>query len=638
MKTTLLSTTLLLLASCASASGVPRENGGTDFHVAPTGSDTASGTAAHPFATLPRALEAARADGNAAGDRILLHGGEYRITKPVALTAADSGAPGKPLVITAAPGEKPVLTSATPITGWKLTDAATPALAKEAQGKVWEAEIPKGWCPHYLYADGRVMPVARLSKSSNFAEWPHVTSIGSVGPGGQLLGVPKGQLDLLPDNGDVEMDLIPVQWWNSISVVRSFDREKSTLRRHSKSPTVCDIKNQFICHGGHYNLLNALKFVTRPGEWAVDSAAGKVYFWPEKGTPADAKITAPTAYRLMEMNGDPMGKTKIHDIELRGLNFACTDRLPEDKWPDAWVKRQAELPDGMLALEGVENCVVDSCTFMNSGSYAIAFQNYAQKNRITKNEMGFLGCGGVLLQGFGPGTTDVSKNNVIQRNYIHHTGNGGFMHSAAVTLYQSNTNDISLNWLDNMPYTAVAIVGCHTKEFGPGHECKVWDSYGDNSAMYKVRYDELPQGRDTKLNRTEIKKYMHSGNNRIADNVVTNYMTQLGDGGALYSWGCGLGNVWEGNLLRRDKTRAHENLIAALYMDDEVDGATLRNNLCWHIGGGPYKTLNKGANKWENNVIENKKPAKYDARLQELKDAAQKAGGWLNKPADDGDK
>ena len=607
-----------------------------EFHVAPTGNDGNPGTAAKPFARVEQALAAARAAKSAdpgGANTILLHGGGYHLQKPVTLVPGDSGSPGKPLTITAVPGEIPVMTSARDIAGWKRVEDTLPGLATEARGKVWVADIPKGWRFHFLYADGAAMPVARMHKSENFHDWPRVAKVGPVEPGGQLLGVAKGVLDNLPDNGDVEMNLIPVQWWNSLSVIRSFDREAGTLRRHSKSPTVCDYKDRFIAGGGAYNLQNALKFLTQPGEWAVDSANGKVYFWPLSGSPAGMKITAPTATRLLEIKGDPLGKSTVHDVIIRGLHFTCTDRLPEDQWPDAWVKRQAELPDGMIAIEGAENCVIDSCTITYSGSYAIAFQNYARNNQVTRNEMGWLGCGGVLLQGFGPGTTDVSKGNFIQRNYIHHTGNGGFMHSAAVTLFQSNSNDISLNWLDNLPYAAVQIVGCHTKEFGPGRECQIWDSYGNNEAMYKTRYDELPKGRETTLDRTEIKKYLHSGNNRIANNIISNYMTKLGDGGALYCWGCGLGNVWEGNLLKRTVTRPGEHLIIAIYMDDEVDGATIRNNICWHKGNA-YDTLNKGANKWENNVIQATKPAGYDARLQELAEAARAAGGWLNTPAD----
>jgi hypothetical protein len=128
-----------------------------------------------------------------------------------------------------------------------------------------------------------------------------------------------------------------------------------------------------------------------------------------------------------------------------------------------------------------------------------------------------------------------------------------------------------------------------------------------------------------------IKPYLLSGNNRIRHNIVTNYMNKLHDGGALYCWCCGNGNLWDGNLLRRDKSEPGEDLCIAIYMDDEVDQATITNNICWHIG---RPTINKGANKWENNIITSQKPAGYDARLAEITTEAERAGNWLAEPKD----
>jgi hypothetical protein len=64
-------------------------------------------------------------------------------------------------------------------------------------------------------------------------------------------------------------------------------------------------------------------------------------------------------------------------------------------------------------------------------------------------------------------------------------------------------------------------------------------------------------------------------------------------------------------------------------MDDEVDGATLKDNICWHIG---RPTINKGANQWENNVITTRRPAGYDAWMAALVAEAERAGGWLARP------
>lgn len=626
---------LILLAAAVLAAG---SASAADFHVSPKGDDTTGdGSPAKPFATLEKARDAVRAyklAHVAAANTILLHGGEYRLTRPVVFGPEDSGSPEAPFTVCAAPGEKPVLTSATPITGWKLADAATPNLATEAQGKVWVADIPKGWRFHALYADGKPMQVARLFKHNNWHAWSCFTSIGPVGPGGQLLGVPKGQLDGLPDNGDVEMDLLPEVFWNSLSVVRDFDRKASTLRRHSKVPNVCAKKNEFHHDGasdfGYYNLLNALKFLSKPGEWAVDSAAGKVYFWPEKDSPDAMSVLAPRLYRLVEVSGDKSKASLVHDIHLRSLSFECTDRLPEDQWPDDWIKRNSELPDAMLRMTDVEGCVVEGCTFFHSGSYCVGLMDHARKNRILRNEMGFPGCGGVLMQGYGPGTLDVNKNNTIRRNYIHHMGNGGYMHSAAITLFQSGENDISLNLIDHAPYTAIVIVGSHTTDYKPGQDTPmIWDSYGNADAMYHVRWNELPKGRDTVFpdDGKSLKVFLHSRNNRVVNNIVLNYMERLHDGGGLYSWGCGTGNLWEGNLLHGTTGGWG---VASIYMDDQSDHSIVRGNVCW-IVSKPNTSRGQGI-VWDKNEFSGSKTAAYDRCLAEISGRMIHSGGLLNGP------
>src|SRR5689334_2799997 len=92
-----------------------------NLFVAPNGKDTWSGRMAEPragatdgpFATLPAALNAARAarQNNQASDGITIwmRGGTYELSKPILLTPEDSGTDGqKPLTIAAWQNEKPV--------------------------------------------------------------------------------------------------------------------------------------------------------------------------------------------------------------------------------------------------------------------------------------------------------------------------------------------------------------------------------------------------------------------------------------------------------------------------------------------------------------------------------------------------
>jgi hypothetical protein len=606
-----------------------------DIYVSPTGRDADPGTRARPFQTLERARDAAarivRNGSLKPGQelRIILRGGIYRRTKPFVLGPSHGAPPGAKIVYQGFPSETATVTGAREISGWRPMVAGTPGLKPEAKGHVWEARIAKGWRFHYFTVDGKPQPVARLVKSDNWTTWPKPVKVGTVEPKGQLLTLSPGQLDGLPNNGDVEMNLMPVNFWNSLSVLRDINPVANTARRHSKSPTQCDKKDRFADSAGNYNLQNALPFLTQPGEWCVDSSAGVVYYWPLDGTMKGKKAWAPAAYRLVEVASVKRG-SPVSGLAFRGITFTCTDRLPEDQWPENWIKRQAELPDAMLTFDGATNCSVEGCTFLYSGSYSVALMNRTSRVKVVGNDMGYSGCGGVLMQGFGPGTEDVNHSNTIRRNHIHHTGNGGYMHSAAVTLYQSGDNDISLNWIDSVPYVGIQIAGCRPDEFGPGtlDGSAIWDSYGGNQAMYGVRWSELPKGRGSAFTRQSFKAYLQSSNNRIRRNVLTDYMNRLHDGGALYCWGCGMGNVWEGNVLRREKTTEGEVWCFALYMDDFVDGAVLKNNIAWHRGPA---TINKGENSWEGNVVSADKPAGFDDRLAEIMAEARKEGGWLGR-------
>ena len=86
-----------------------------NYYVAPDGDDSASGSRAAPWASFARAQSVA-----APGDTIYFRGGTYRFTRGVNACASrtsvvdaflldKSGAAGKPIRYSAAPGERPVL-------------------------------------------------------------------------------------------------------------------------------------------------------------------------------------------------------------------------------------------------------------------------------------------------------------------------------------------------------------------------------------------------------------------------------------------------------------------------------------------------------------------------------------------------
>ena len=85
-------------------------------------------------------------------------------------------------------------------------------------------------------------------------------------------------LDGLPSNGDVEMVCIMAQYGvMGNGVLTNIDPVSGTARWNSTQTNIRELYTH------NYNLENALKFIDEPGEWAVDSAAGVVYYWPRAG-------------------------------------------------------------------------------------------------------------------------------------------------------------------------------------------------------------------------------------------------------------------------------------------------------------------------------------------------------------------
>ena len=120
---------------------------GRELFVAPDGSDANPGTAERPFATLAKARDSVRAllaKGPVTGGvAVTLKPGEYRITETLALTAADSGTAGTPVVYRAQRKGAAVLYGGTRITGFEpVTDPnVLSRLPEEARGKVRQCNL-----------------------------------------------------------------------------------------------------------------------------------------------------------------------------------------------------------------------------------------------------------------------------------------------------------------------------------------------------------------------------------------------------------------------------------------------------------------------------------------------------------------
>ena len=173
----------------------------------------------------------------------------------------------------------------------------------------------------------------------------------------------------------------------------------------------------------------------------------------------------------------------MRNIALKGLTFIHTERHTWDAsyrgFQHDWSA--VDLADAAVRLRGARGCAVEGCRITGGGSSGIRLDLYAQDNRIEGNELSGLGGHGIELCGYGPGTVNVNKNNIISNNWIHHIGQL-YWHAFAIYLAQSEGNIVSRNLIHNIPFVGITLSGSRdmnkfNPRYGEGWNCVRWDDF-----------------------------------------------------------------------------------------------------------------------------------------------------------------
>ncbi|MCO8123484.1 right-handed parallel beta-helix repeat-containing protein [Stieleria sp. TO1_6] len=507
-----------------------------DFYVAATGSDTWSGTLADsnqqasdgPFATIQRARDAVRElkKSKATDIVVLVREGNYTLDETLVFGLQDSGEGPATITYAAYPGETPVLSSAREISKWRQADPNLPRLAKQARGKVLVADVSGSF--KCLFDQEGLLPRAR---SAGF--------IPMKGSGRSELRFPKGKLKRWPNVNDVEIVVRPHHAWIvNVLPLKSVD-EVNQIAYTSVDATYAMNELHFLKGTESCWVENVLEELDEPGEWALDTTEDKLYLWPRNET----TVVAPQLKELIRIEGaidkDGPKDDPVRNLHFRGLTFQHGDRdtLTDE---DAGLQHDWEMHDkatALLRLRGAENCSIENCHFANSGGGAIRVDLHGIENTISNNHIEQIGGSGILLCGYGPGTKDVNRNNLVFNNHIHHTGRI-YSHSPGIMVWQSGENRVANNLIHHTPYTGLILSGCMTDFF----------ARSGRELTRTIRWHEVG-GKPSKKTLDQVRPFLHTHDNRIEYNEIHHAMEALGDGNAIYIRGAGAGNVIRRNYV-----------------------------------------------------------------------------------------
>jgi hypothetical protein len=587
-----------------------RGNKTADFFVALDGNDAWSGrlakaNSAHtdgPFATISRARDAVRDLKHVSTNGsivVRIRGGTYRLKETLTFSLADSAPEGATITYAAYGDEKPVITSGVPIRNWRKLRDDPPILPRAARGKIWVADLPTGPQKLLTLYDGEErLPRARgegfaPADSPDKKSWPdkfiYPTNAMHDWP-----GLKEGELLVIP-TADYEMSILPLA---------AIDEETRIVT--TAAPASRPIgKVKFVPDSAWAE--NVLEVLDQAGEWVVSLGTRQIYLWPRSGRPGE-NIVAATLTELVRVEGkidyDGSKDEPVRGLGFRGLSFQHAERSPWQGYTGWGLQHHWETfdrPTAALRFRGAENCKVQGCRFSATGGTGIRLDLHCQKNRIVDNEISHVGAVGILLAGYGPGTKDVNRQNVVSNNWIHHSGEI-YWATPALMVWQSGENHIANNLIHDTPYSAITV----STRAG-------WNRAKPESDR-TVRWAELEKLPAT-LTWEDREPFMHARKNVVERNDIHDVMQTMGDGDGIYISGTGGGNLIRQNYIHHCDS---DGMADGIRCDDDQNETIIEGNVIYHtrcIGQG---ICSKGVNHIVNNIIADLLPSRRPIRPERV--------------------
>jgi len=454
-----------------------------EFYVSPAGNDANPGTQAGPFATLERARDEVRKLTQAGPltqpVTVLVRGGTYRLGASLVLGAQDSGTEAAPVVWQAAAGEEVRLCGGAALS----PDAFQPVrdekvlsrLDSTSRGKVLQADLagtgvkdlgsyPDSFrgapaVPELFFNDQRMTP----------ARWPNegwatiakIVESGSVPRSGDASPRP-GSFEYngdRPARWNVEAGVWLLGYWcfdwyeetikvNAIDV----DKRQITLGR----PTLYGIR-QGNPAPRRYRALNLLEELDQPGEFFLDHAAGRLFFWPP-GELAGARV-------VLSALKTPL--VSLHDashVTWRGFIV------------------EASLGHG-IEVSGGNGNRIEACEIRNTRQLGISVTGGAG-HRVEGCRIHDTGTGGLVLEG-GDRRTLAAAGHQAVNNRIGRFSQHQLTYASGIRLGGVG-NRAAHNLLYEAPHMAVGIGGNdHVFEYNIVRD--VCTASDDAGALYKGR-------------------------------------------------------------------------------------------------------------------------------------------------------
>jgi hypothetical protein len=402
-----------------------------DFYVAVDGDDSNPGTIDKPFATLEKARDTVRyVRGRGlpeGGVTVYLRGGKYFRTQSFALTEADSGQAGKPIVYKRYAGEVVRLIGGREI----KPEWFSPVTAED---DVWSRLDPAahGHCAKVNLAAhgiGELGEPMQMELSFNgellqLARWPNEGFVRTTTAENDIT---FGYEDPRPKRWLEAPDAYAAGYWRHGWAFRVERIANVDLR--ARRITLEDSPSYGIQPKKPYYVLNLIEEIDRPGEWYLDRGTGILFLWPSESFGRSELLLSSLTQPIVTMKD-------VSYVRLEGLTIEMG-------------------ADAGIDISGGRDNLVTDCTIRNIRKNGINLSG--MRNGVTHCQVTGTGQTGVNVSG-GDRYQLVSGENHVRHCRIHDFGRWQRTYVPAVRL--SGVGHVAANnELYDGPHSAILFGG-----------------------------------------------------------------------------------------------------------------------------------------------------------------------------------
>lgn len=243
-------------------------------------------------------------------------------------------------------------------------------------------------------------------------------------------------------------------WIDEHTTIGSYDPE--TRRVELKVPSCYRIApSNGSPKGMVYYLENVAETFGKPNEWYYDRPSGTIYYIPRENSMTPENITAylPTVWQLVRIRGQ---REKAGQLRFRGIRF-CNTRSDRPNAERAGMGQSANSLPGVIHLENVSWCAIEDCEIANVGYHAVAGENAVDNLRISNTVFRDCGAGAVKLNGSASPEDYANQTHdcLIEDCRITHCGR---RHHASCGILIQHGHSISIvhNEISDLYYTGIS--------------------------------------------------------------------------------------------------------------------------------------------------------------------------------------